>query len=77
MELNEQSPKTASLSSHAYEQLMAGQSVSWQQILREHPMLGTITVTQLVNAGAVHVMPDYDPITGTIDFRLRKRGSGA
>ena len=59
-------------SSDAYERLMAGEIVSWHQIMRDNPMLGTITVAQLVNAGVVRVMPDYDPVTGAIDFRLHK-----
>jgi hypothetical protein len=57
----------------AYERLMAGEIVSWHQIMRDNPMLGTITVAQLVNAGVVRVMPDFDPVTGTIDFRLCKQ----
>ena len=57
----------------AYERLMAGEIVSWHQIMRANPMLGTITVAQLVNAGVVRVMPDFDPVTGTIDFRLCKQ----
>jgi hypothetical protein len=52
---------------------MAGEIVSWHQIMRDNPMLGTITVAQLVNAGVVRVMPDFDPVTGTIDFRLCKQ----
>jgi len=59
-------------SNDAYERLLTGETVSWHQIMRDNPMLGTITVAQLVNAGVVRVMPDYDPVTGTIDFRLRK-----
>jgi hypothetical protein len=61
------------LTCDAYERLLAGETVSWHQILREHPLLGTITVTHLVNAGVVEVMPDYDASTDTTDFRLRTR----
>ena len=57
----------------AYERLMAGEIVSWHQIMRDNPKPGTITVAQLVNAGVVHVMPDFDPVTRTIDFRLCKQ----
>lgn len=60
------------MSNHEYERLLAGETVSWNQIMREHPMLGTITVAQLVNLGVVQVTPDYDPGTGTTDFRLCK-----
>ena len=60
-------------SNDAYERLLTGETVSWHQIMRDNPMLGTITVVQLVNAGVVQVMPNYDPVTGAIDFRLRKR----
>ena len=59
-------------SNDAYERLLTGETVSWHQIMRDNPMLGTITVAQLVNAGVVKVMPDYDPVTGAIDFRLCK-----
>jgi hypothetical protein len=69
----QQAPNTAPLTCHAYEQLLSGETVSWNQILREHPLLGTITVTHLVNAGVVEVTPDYDPSTDTADFRLRTR----
>lgn len=65
------------LSSHEYERLMAGENVSWNQIMREHPMLGAITVAQLVNLGVVQVIPEYDPSTGTTDFRLCKPDAGS
>jgi hypothetical protein len=72
-ESNQLGTDGASISCQANERLMAGESVSWGQILREHPMLGQITVTKLVNSGVVQVVPDYDPCTGQIDFQLRKR----
>lgn len=62
-----------SISCQTYERLLAGETVSWNQILREHPLLGTVTVTKLVNAGVVQVTPDYDPATGTADFYLSMR----
>jgi hypothetical protein len=62
-----------SFSCEAYERLMAGEWVSWSQILQEHPMLGQITVTELVNAGVVRVEPVVDPATGQIDVRLSRR----
>jgi hypothetical protein len=65
-----------SISCQTYERLLAGETVSWNQILREHPLLGTMTVTQLVNAGVVQVTPDYDPVSGTTDFYLTMRQSG-
>jgi hypothetical protein len=52
---------------------MAGELVSWAQILREHPMLGQITVTELVNADVVQVVPDYESSTGRVEYWLRKR----
>ena len=67
-----QLPRPVTVSCQEYERLLAGETVSWNQILREHPMLGTITVTQLVNAGVVRVMPHHDPSAGTTDFRLCK-----
>ncbi len=65
-------PPRAVVSCQEYERLLAGETVSWNQILREHPMLGMITVAQLVNAGVVRVMPHHDPSAGTTDFRLCK-----
>jgi hypothetical protein len=65
-----------STSCQTYERLLAGETVSWNQILREHPLLGTMTVTQLVNAGVVQVTPDYDPVTGTADYYLSLRQPG-
>jgi hypothetical protein len=62
-----------STSCQTYERLLAGETVSWNQILREHPLLGTMTVTQLVNAGVVQVMPDFDTTTGEADFYLSLR----
>ena len=62
-----------SISCQTYERLLAGEMVSWIQILREHPLLGSVTVTQLVNAGVVEVTPDYDPSTGATDFYLSLR----
>ena len=70
------SPTADFMSSREYERLLAGENVSWNQIMREHPMLGTITVAQLVNLGVVHVIPDHDPGTGTTDFRLCKLDPG-
>jgi hypothetical protein len=66
----QQSTQETSISSEAYERLIAGERVSWSQILREHPLLGKITVAQLVNAGVVRVMPDHNPTTGQTDFLL-------
>jgi hypothetical protein len=54
---------------------MAGELISWAQILREHPMLGQITITELVNAGVVQVVPDYDAGTGRVEYWLRTRES--
>ena len=65
-------PPGAAVSCQEYERLLAGETVSWNQILREHPILGTITVSQLVNSGVVRVAPHYDPGTGTTDFQLCK-----
>ncbi len=67
------SASTEPKANDAYERLLSGEIVSWHQIMRDNPMLGTITVAQLVNAGVVRVTPDFDPITGTIDFRLCKQ----
>jgi hypothetical protein len=69
----QQAPSAIPLTCQEYERLLAGETVSWNQILREHPQLGSITVTHLVNVGAVAVTPDYDVRTDTADFRLRMR----
>jgi hypothetical protein len=65
-------PRLHPISCQAYERLLAGETVSWDRIIREHPMLGLVTVTELVNSGAVQIMPDYDPGTGQIDYCLCK-----
>jgi hypothetical protein len=73
----QQSTEETSVSSDAYERLIAGERVSWSQILREHPLLGKITVAQLVNAGVVRVTPDHNPTTGQTDFLLSMANAAA
>ncbi len=63
----------APCSTEAYDRLLAGETVSWLQILREHRMLGSVTVPQLIAAGAVHMIPLGDTKTQVIDVRLRLR----
>ena len=50
------------------------------QILREHPLLGAITVARLVETGVVRVTPIGDPGTATSDvwltLRSRPRAGG-
>ena len=70
MERLPSSPASASWSCQAYDRLLARERVSWSQILREHPLLGSITVTKLVEAGVVQVTPIDDPMTGTTDVWL-------
>ena len=40
------------------------------EILREHPLLGSITVPKLVEAGAVQIALTDDPETAMTDIRL-------
>lgn len=54
-----------------YQRLLTGEAVSWLQLVREHQLLGTMTVAQLINAGKVRVTPMYDPRTDQGDFVLR------
>jgi len=64
------SPSSAAWSCQTYARLLAGESVSWGEILREHPLLGSITVPKLVEAGAVQVAFIDDPQTAMTDIRL-------
>ncbi len=64
------SPSSAPWSCQTYARLLAGESVSWGEILREHPLLGSITVRKLVEAGAVQVSLIDDPKTATTDIWL-------
>jgi hypothetical protein len=58
-------------SCQTYARLLAGESVLWGEILREHPLLGSITVRKLVEAGAVQVSLIDDPKTAMTDIWLR------
>jgi hypothetical protein len=60
----------ASISCQAYERLLAGETVAWQKILQEHPLLGTITVRQLIRAGVVVATQALDPLTGRAEIQL-------
>ena len=64
------SSPSAPWSCQSYARLLAGESVSWGEILREHPLLGSITVRKLVEAGAVQVSLIDDPKTATTDIWL-------
>jgi hypothetical protein len=64
------SSSSVSWSCQTYARLLAGESVSWGEILREHPLLGSITVPKLVDAGAVQVTFIEDPQTAVTDIRL-------
>jgi hypothetical protein len=44
------SPSSAPWSCQTYGRLLAGESVSWGEILREHPLLGSITVPNTTTA---------------------------
>ena len=57
-------------SAQTYTRLLAGETVSWRQLLREHPLLGSITVARLVDAGVVRVWPDPACREDAVDFRL-------
>ena len=67
------SGQSRTCSSDAYDRLLAGETVSWRQILRQHRMLGTITVLQLIEVGAVRMVPMVDAQTRVSDVRLSLR----
>jgi hypothetical protein len=73
MERRLSSPSSAPWSCQTYARLLAGESVSWGEILREHPLLGSITVRKLVEAGAVQVTLVDDPKTATTDIWLTRQ----
>jgi hypothetical protein len=68
-----QSSSSAPWSCQTYARLLAGESVSWGEILREHPLLGSITVRKLVEAGAVQVSLIDDPKMAMTDIWLTPR----
>src|SRR5918998_937383 len=61
------SPPSASWSCQAYDRLLAGETVSWLQILQDHPLLGMLTVTKLIEAGVVELTPAPDARSATSD----------
>jgi hypothetical protein len=75
MERRLSSPSSAPWSCQTYSRLLAGESVSWGEILREHPLLGSITVRKLVEAGAVQASLIDDPKTATTDIWLTRQSS--
>lgn len=78
MERLQSSPPSASWSCQAYDRLLAGETVSWLQILQDHPLLGSITVTKLIKAGVVQVNPALDAKCATTDIwlTLQNRATG-
>ena len=73
MERRLASPSSTPWSCQTYARLLAGESVSWGEILREHPLLGSITVQKMVEAGAVQVTLIDDPRTATTDLLLTRK----
>ena len=73
MERRLASPSSTPWSCQTYARLLAGESVSWGEILREHPLLGSITVRKLVEAGAVQASLIEDPKTATTDIWLTRQ----
>jgi len=63
-------PSSIPWSCRTYARLLAGESVSWGEILREHPLLGSITVRKLVEEGAVQATLINDPETAMTDIWL-------
>ena len=70
MERLESSSPSASWSCQAYDRLLAGETVSWLQILQDHPLLGSITVTKLIEAGVVQATPALGARSATTDVWL-------
>ena len=66
-------PPSASWSCQAYDRLLAGETVSWLQILQDHPLLGSITVSKLIEAGVVEATLAPDAKTATSDVWLTLR----
>jgi hypothetical protein len=73
MERLQSSPPSASWSCQAYDRLLAGETVSWLQILQDHPLLGSVTVTKLIEAGVVQATPALDAMSATTDVWLTLR----
>jgi hypothetical protein len=73
---SEPSSPQETLSAQTYTRLLAGETVSWRQLLREHPLLGSITVATLVDAGVVRVWPDPACGEDAVDFRLSMTRTG-
>jgi hypothetical protein len=73
MEQLKSSPPAACWSCQAYDRLLAGETVSWLQILQDHPLLGSITVTKLIEAGVVQARPALDAGSATTDVWLTLR----
>ena len=71
-------PSSASWSCQAYDRLLAGETVSWLQILQDHPLLGSITVTKLIESGVVQATPALDAMSATTDvwLTLQNRANG-
>ena len=71
-------PSSIPWSCQTYARLLAGESVFWGEILREHPLLGSITVPKLVEAGVVQVTLNGDPETAMTDIwlTLQSRANG-
>ena len=78
MERRLSSPSSAPWSCQTYARLLDGEPVSWGEILREHPLLGSITVPKLVEAGVVQITLDGDPETAMTDIwlTLQSRANG-
>ena len=78
MERLQSSPPSASWSCQAYDRLLAGETVSWLQILQDHPLLGSITVTKLIEAGVIQMNPALDARSATTDvwLTLQNRANG-
>jgi hypothetical protein len=73
MERLQSSPPSTSWSCQAYDRLLAGETVSWLEILQDHPLLGSITVTKLIEAGVVQMNPALDAKSATTDVWLTLR----
>jgi hypothetical protein len=73
MERLQSASPSASWSCQAYDRLLAGETVSWLQILQDHPLLGAVTVTKLIEAGVVQATPALDAMSTTTDVWLTLR----
>ena len=58
--------------------MLAGETVPWSQIPQDHLLLGSMTATELIEAGIVQVNPAFigGPAITHVGLTLRSRENG-